>query len=284
MQPPLLTSCPPRKRQLAAVARGTGLTGAAIWWESRHPELRIVNSHSVPDRFAASFAQQVERLARRWSFTTPADLPRLLEAGVECPTLLFCFDDGLANTLRNAAPVIESVGGRAIFAVPAAWPDVPLERREEWFRRHVYPVPTELHSQGSDVTAMTWDELREAVAQGHEVWSHGVDHVCLQADTPPEVLEREVKVSKEILEAKIGVPVRGYCPPMSYTVPPRAFTSIADTYELAFGGPPAPIRGKADRHRIPRANIEASWSLATVELQLSVAGDALTRLLSGLRS
>jgi peptidoglycan/xylan/chitin deacetylase (PgdA/CDA1 family) len=240
--------------------------------------------HSVPDRFANSFAKQVEALKRRWSFAAPVDLTALLEVGVERPTLLFCFDDGLANTVLNAAPVIESVGGRAIFAVPAAWPDVAPENREEWFRHHVYPVPTELHSRAGDITAPTWEKLRETVARGHEIWSHGVDHVHLQTGTPPDVLEREVAGSKKILEAQLGVTVRGYCPPMSYTVPPHALDSIAATYELAFGGPPAPVRAGVDRHRIPRANVEASWPLATVELQLSVVGDSLTRVLSGLRS
>jgi peptidoglycan/xylan/chitin deacetylase (PgdA/CDA1 family) len=129
-----------------------------------------------------------------------------------------------------------------------------------------------------------WADLRELAARGHEIWSHGVDHVQLRDDTPDDVLHREIVESKKILERQLGIPVRGYCPPIGYTVPPRALALIADTYELAFGGRPAPVSPHGDLHAIPRSNIEASWPRAAVELQLSPLGDALTHALERLRS
>lgn len=253
-------------------------------WERRSPALRIVNSHSVPSRYATAFAEQVRSLGRTWRFASPSDLPELLQRPVEKPTLLFCFDDGLANTLVNAAPIIEAAGARAIFAIPAAWPDVPAEAQGEWFRRRVYPIPTELHDQRDDVEAPSWADLRELVARGHEIWSHGVEHIQLREDTPDDVLRREVVESKAILEDRLEIPVRGYCPPIDYTVPPRALTLIADTYELAFGGRPARVFPQDDRHVIPRSNIEANWPRAAVDFQLSPLGDALSRSLERLRS
>jgi peptidoglycan/xylan/chitin deacetylase (PgdA/CDA1 family) len=211
-------------------------------------------------------------------------LPALLEEGVERPTLLICFDDGLANTIRLAAPILETAGGRAIFAVPAAWPDVPTEGQPGWFRQHVYPTPTELHTFDGDIEAPTWDELKAVVARGHEVWSHGVEHLQLREATPADVLQREIAQSKEILEQRLGSAVRGYCPPVGYSVPPRALAMIANVYELAFGGRPsrAPVGG--DRFRIPRSNVEASWPSSAVGLQLSPLGDALARAVEGVRS
>jgi peptidoglycan/xylan/chitin deacetylase (PgdA/CDA1 family) len=245
---------------------------------------RIVNCHSVPPRYAAAFAGQVKQLSRSWALAAPSDLQSLLEHGPERPTLLFCFDDGLANTVLLAAPILEEAGARAIFAIPAAWPDIPDRDRAEWFQRHVYPVPTELHNYPQDIAAPSWDDLRGLVERGHEVWSHGLDHLKLQGDTSDRVLESEIVESKAILERKLETTVRGYCPPISYAVPPRALALIANTYELAFGGPPARVPVGGSTHQIPRSNIEASWPRSVVDLQLSPLGDLLSRTLARLRS
>jgi peptidoglycan/xylan/chitin deacetylase (PgdA/CDA1 family) len=280
----VLSSCPPRKRQLAAVARAGGGTAVAAAWERRHPALRVVNLHSVPGRFADAFHALLQGLSRSWTFASPSDLPDLLARGVDRRTLLFCFDDGLANTIEYAAPILETAGARAIFAVPAAWPDIPVQDQADWFRRHVYPAPTELHDRPGDVGAPSWEDLRNLVGRGHEVWSHGVDHLQLRADLPDQLLEREIIESKEILERNLGTPVRGYCPPINHTVPRHGRAMIAATYELAFGGRPARIPVGGDVFSIPRSNVEASWPREAVDFQLSPLGDAVAGALARLRS
>jgi hypothetical protein len=277
-------SCPPRKRQLATIARSTGVTALARALEHRRPVLRVVNCHSVPRRYAAAFAEQVERLSRSWELAAPSDLASLLQRGPERPTLLFCFDDGLANTVEHAAPILEAAGAGAIFAVPAAWPDLPPENRAEWFRRHVYPVPTELHVLGDDVVPASWDDLRAAVARGHEVWSHGTDHLRLDGGLSGAALEREIIDSKRLLEERLGTTVRGYCPPISHDVPAEALAVIRATYALAFGGRPAPVSIGGSAHQIPRTNIEASWPAAAVAMQLSPLGDLVSNTLARIRS
>ncbi len=245
--------------------------------------LRIVNSHSVPARFAGSFTALVRQLTRSWALAAPADLPELLERGPNRPTLLFCFDDGLANTARTAAPILEAAGGRAVFAVPAAWPDVPPAERSAWFEEHVYPTATELHERPDDIAPATWHELRALIRDGHEVWSHGVDHVRLSSDLAPAVLEREIVESKRILEERLDTIVHGYCPPISHDIPPTALALIRRTYQVAFGGPPAPVPRSGDPHRIPRSNIEASWPTSAVTLQLSPLGDLTSRMRARVR-
>jgi peptidoglycan/xylan/chitin deacetylase (PgdA/CDA1 family) len=282
--PSIIPSCPPRKRQLAMIAHGSGITTLASALERRHPVLRIVNCHSVPRRYAAAFAEQVEQLSRSWKLAVPSDLVTLLQREPDRPTLLFCFDDGLANTVETAAPILEAAGARAIFAVPAAWPSIPAGERADWFGRHVYPVPTELHMVDGDVAPASWEELRAAVARGHEVWSHGVDHLRLGGGLSEAVLRREIVESKQLLESKLGTPIRGYCPPVSHDVPAAALALIRSTYNFAFGGRPAPVRIGGDAHQIPRSNIEASWPASAVAMQLSPLGDALSNTLARVRA
>jgi peptidoglycan/xylan/chitin deacetylase (PgdA/CDA1 family) len=268
---------------VAAAARVSGAAALVAAWERRQPALRIVNSHSVPARFADAFAEQVRRLSSDWVLASPSDLPDLLDHAPDRPTLLFCFDDGLANTAHVAAPILEAAGARAIYAVPAAWPDIPESARAQWFEQHVYAMPTELHDSEGDVSAPTWEALRELVARGHEVWSHGFDHVKLRDDTTGDVLEREIVESKVRLEERLGSPVRGYCPPIGYSVPASALVLIADTYDFAFGGRPSRVSRNVDRIRIPRSNVEASWPHDVVDFQLSPLGDVMSQALDRIR-
>jgi peptidoglycan/xylan/chitin deacetylase (PgdA/CDA1 family) len=279
----IILSCPVRKRRIAQIAHWTGLTAIAGAVERRDSAFRVVNCHSVPERYASGFEGLIRRLSRSWAFAAPADLPGLLRRDPDRPTLLFCFDDGLANTVRVAAPILEAAGGRAVFAIPAAWPDVPARSREEWFRQRVYPAPTELHALKDDLIPASWAELRESISRGHEVWSHGTDHVRLTNALSAAVLEREIIDSRRILESRLGSPIRGYCPPIAHDVPPAALALIRSTYELAFGGRPAAVSSAVDTHRLPRSNIEASWPTPVVAMQLSPLGDAVTNLLSRAR-
>jgi hypothetical protein len=178
---------------------------------------------------------------------------------------------------------LEAAGTRAIFAIPATWPDVPAQERFEWFRRHVYPVPTELHVEQADVVPASWEDLRAAVSHGHEVWSHGTDHLRLVDGLSGAVLEREIIESKRILEARLGTTIRGYCPPIAHDVSPAAMTLIRATYDIAFGGRPAPVPIARSAHQIPRSNIEASWPRSAVELQLSPLGDAVSSIRAHLK-
>jgi peptidoglycan/xylan/chitin deacetylase (PgdA/CDA1 family) len=141
-----------------------------------------------------------------------------------------------------------------------------------------------LHALEEDVEAPSWGELKELVARGHEVWSHGVNHVQLHASTPSDVLEYEIVASRAILEEKLETAVRGYCPPVGHSVPPGALALISGTYEMAFGGRPSRVQTGGDLVQIPRSNIEASWPSAAVDLQLSRLGDAMSRVLEGVRS
>ena len=241
------------------------------------PALRVVNYHSVPERFVEQFRRQLAHVARSHRIAAASELPQLI-AGVSEPTLVMCFDDGLKSTIVHGARVVEEVGGRAVFAIPAAWPDVPRAQQASWFREHVYPVPTELHDRPGDVAAASWDELRDLVRREHAIWSHGFDHRQLTTGLAADVLEREIRASRAVLEEQLGTQVPGYCPPVSYDVAaPEAERLIAETYELAFGGAQSRVVTPDPLH-IPRINLEASWPLDVVDFQLTRAGDLTSRL------
>ncbi len=59
---------------------------------------------------------------------------------------------------------------------------------------------------------MGWQELTQLARAGHEIGSHTVSHEILPA-LDDQVVEREIRESKESLERKLGVTVRSFCYP-----------------------------------------------------------------------
>jgi len=95
--------------------------------------------------------------------------------------LAVTFDDAHASQLRYGVPLLQERGLRAIFFAVVNW-------------------------TGHRSAYMTWEQLRELVALGHEVQSHGVSHIQLTRCTEIE-LQNEVANSKSELEQKLGVAI-----------------------------------------------------------------------------
>lgn len=62
---------------------------------------------------------------------------------------------------------------------------------------------------------LTWAQARELAAQGHEVGSHGVDHLPVRSLSRSELVY-QVRASKDRLEDELQVPVRYFAPPFGY--------------------------------------------------------------------
>jgi len=58
------------------------------------------------------------------------------------------------------------------------------------------------------------DQIREILAQGHEVASHSMHHRFLPSMRDRELVE-DARASKQALEACIGAPIRGFIPPFN---------------------------------------------------------------------
>jgi peptidoglycan/xylan/chitin deacetylase (PgdA/CDA1 family) len=273
MDSALLTTIPEGKRRIAVAASHTPLSLVSRRWESFRPLVRIFNYHAVPARLASSFERQLEHLERRFRFAPADELEQVLRDGPgDRSVAFFSFDDGLANHYDHAAPLLERRGVTGFFSIPAAFP----EEGPAWFRRHVYPVLTELHAEPEDVTAMTWLQIEDLAARGHRICSHGFDHVVLDATADRALLEREIVESRALLETHLtGAAVTGFCwPGRSDRHAVSASALIEETYTYSFGTQVRPLRGGSNHH-LPRINLEASWSTELVDLQLSGLLDGL---------
>jgi peptidoglycan/xylan/chitin deacetylase (PgdA/CDA1 family) len=105
------------------------------------------------------------------------------------------FDDGYVDFLDHAVPVLERHGMTGtVYVVTDRIGGV-----NEW-------------DTGPQVPLMDPDQVRAALAAGHEVGSHTLTHARL-AGADPATLQSEIAGSRRVLQELLGIEIAGFCYP-----------------------------------------------------------------------
>ena len=198
-----------------------------------------VDSDDDPYRIAVTperFAQQMRWIERRgMRCTSVRELLDAYDRGTATGLVGLTFDDGYADFTTHVMPVLERHGFTATVFVVAG----RLGGRNDW------------DAPGPVRPLMTADQIRTAARAGIEIGSHGLTHRSL-SDVDSSVLEAEVCHSREVLEALIGAPVRGFCFP--YGALSDTAVDITETagYDYAVA---TRLSGRRDRYALPRVYV-----------------------------
>ena len=176
----------------------------------RAPVVDILMYHSIaeapgPTSIApAHFAAQMAALAEAGvPVIGMNDLLRAHEGRLSLApySVVITFDDGFRDFALNAAPVLQEHGFGAMVYLPTD----AVGRHESWPGAH--RPPRQL---------MSWHEVRRLASAGFDFGSHTVSHADLPT-LPDEALEAELRVSRAILEDRLGRPIRHFAPPYGRT-------------------------------------------------------------------
>jgi peptidoglycan/xylan/chitin deacetylase (PgdA/CDA1 family) len=154
------------------------------------------------------------------------------------------FDDGYADFVANAMPVLQRYGFTATAFVLAG----RLGGENEWCNR------------GPRKPLLTADQVREIASAGIEIASHGLKHVSL-LETDDERLREEAVRSRVILQELVGQQVRGFAYPYGHSDPRLVAMVQSAGYDYACAVRPWSGIG---RHAIPRTSAfehDSSWRL-----------------------
>lgn len=210
--------------------------------------IRVINYHNVQSSNILNFKRQLEYYHRHYysvslyefeSFLFDLDWPH------KRPGIIVTFDDGDKSHIKIVAPILDKYGFQGWFFVPVALLGQPG------------------YLSNSDLRLMD---------KNHNIGSHTNMHLRLKKDTPAPILNFEIFTSKLILEDILGHEVKSFCwvggELGSYSK--NAYECIKKTgYKYAFMTNSYPVRFNTDHYILQRTNIEASWPLGLVKLQLS---------------
>jgi peptidoglycan/xylan/chitin deacetylase (PgdA/CDA1 family) len=179
-----------------------------------HVSPDIVDYTAVSPR---EFAEALAILDHYFEPLAAARVPEVVaEGGCARPTCLITFDDGYADVWRHAVPLLEARGWTAVFFV-----STQLVGRVEW------------HPRRGPLRHMNWPQLRELVAAGHVVASHGVSHANL-ADLPADDVRWEIEEAHGRLAAELPGARDWLAFPYGDVPAPRVLAEV-DLPELCFG-------------------------------------------------
>jgi peptidoglycan/xylan/chitin deacetylase (PgdA/CDA1 family) len=167
--------------------------------------IRVLAYHSVGEGTLPAFRRQLAWLSPRFECVDQRKLAAFLAGGWDYPRpgLIVSFDDALLDNYRVAAPALEAAGLRGWFFVPTDFPGLAGPEAELAFcGRGELKLPPAY--KAGERLAMSWEEIRELAARGHEIGCHTASHLRLRESVSGERLEAEIARAKDRLEAELG--------------------------------------------------------------------------------
>jgi peptidoglycan/xylan/chitin deacetylase (PgdA/CDA1 family) len=213
------------------------------------------------------FARTCKMLKRNFRVVPLAEIFRILKSGEVPPrrTLAITFDDCYRDNLA-AARTLADHGLPACFFLPTGY--VGTNR--------IFPWDRGLRS----LSNLSWDDVREMVAMGHEIGSHTVSHPDM-ATIPVDQTHAELVQSKQTLEDRLGRPVRWFAYPFGgrqHFSPERLALVTEAGYEGCLSGFGGFVYPEVRDRIVPREPITHFRSLVNLELHLSGCLDWLYAL------
>jgi len=267
-----------RAFQLAknAAYRGVGEVSNVFSAKDDDRTLRVLTYHKVNDLQpnpitvpTRTFAMQMSLLAELGY--QPVSLDAVIAhyvAGAALPrkAVLITFDDGYRDNLENAAPILLRHGYPAVIFIPTGFldDDTPL------------PHETALLEVGVRNPTVRWSDFAALEASGLRIESHGVSHTRL-SELDPEEVTRELVVSKQRLEERLGREVEAfaYVKGTSLDFGQEHPDMVRQAgYKLAFSAIFGANSPQSDRFQLRRYSVEP-FSPRSFELVLAGACDVL---------
>lgn len=197
------------------------------------------------------FERHVRWLARRgYKGICPADWLRWRREGKGLPPkpILFTFDDGYADLVEYAFPVLQRYGfGAAVYIVTGQIGGI-----NAW----------DVARGWASLSLMNAEQIRYWAERGIEFGAHTRTHADLTQLTVEE-LQREIVGSKTDLEELLNARVRSFAYPFGFHTP-EAVEAVRETFDLAFGiDPQEPGINylPTDRHLLQRAGVNPGDSM-----------------------
>jgi peptidoglycan/xylan/chitin deacetylase (PgdA/CDA1 family) len=183
-----------------------------------------------------------------------------LSNGTSRGCVVFTFDDGYADTLTMAAPLLKRYGfGATCYVVSGAVGT--YNRWDAEFLRERKPL-------------MSRDQLDQWLAAGMEVGSHSLSHQRLH-ELPQDAARHEIAESRTALRNMLGVPIEHFAYPFGHFTADVVELVRHAGYSSAMTVLPGVARGSDDRLRLPRIFVNGERGLWKFLLQVATPYERL---------
>jgi len=151
----------------------------------------------------ADFESQMQYLAKAYNPISLETMAQHLREGTPLPAkaIAVTFDDGYLDNYENAYPILQQYGVPATIFLTTGF----IETGE-------IPAWDKEYYTAEKALMLSWAQVREMSDSGISFGSHTLTHPFLTR-IPPEQVQREIRLSKDIIEQQIGKPVTTFSYP-----------------------------------------------------------------------
>jgi glycosyltransferase involved in cell wall biosynthesis/peptidoglycan/xylan/chitin deacetylase (PgdA/CDA1 family) len=226
---------------------------------------RILVYHLVLQEDHKRFEDHIKFLHDHYQLMTVRELVKRVAQPTEHPMAALTFDDGFRVLMSDALELLENHGVKATFFVPTGFIELasdPLGAAKYSRRAHYYQRPLE---------PMTIDDLRQIQRLGHEIGSHGVSHLGLNA-VSRTLAAVELEASRERLTTWLGEKPVGFAYPYGdcdSSVGEPSHWAAAAGYGYAVTLRRGAVHASIDPMRLPREHAEGHWRVRDLHYFLS---------------
>jgi peptidoglycan/xylan/chitin deacetylase (PgdA/CDA1 family) len=174
----------------------------------------------------------------------------------------FTFDDGYADTLATAAPLMKQYGFRATCYIVAG----ALGTYNRWDADYL----------GESKPLMSREQLDQWLALGMEVGSHSLSHRPLH-ELPQEAAFCEIAESRAALHAMLGVAIEHFAYPFGYFTAATVELVRRAGYSSAVTVLPGVALASADCLQLPRVLVDGTRGLWRFLLHVATPYERLRR-------
>ncbi len=177
--------------------------------------LRVLIFHDIPSNHELAFKKQLQELQKKWNIVSPEKFERMISGNepIQGNNLLITFDDGLISNRVVAEKILNPMGIKAIFFVVTDFVDVNnVDDAHQFIADNIIPgiikeeIPEHWHN-------MQWEDLSALIEQGHTIGSHTKKHTRLSSCNNKDDLIKEVVISANYIESKLGKKVEHFAFP-----------------------------------------------------------------------
>jgi peptidoglycan/xylan/chitin deacetylase (PgdA/CDA1 family) len=236
----------------------------------RPPHMTILLFHRVTDLVAPDgltvgtrwFRDFCRLMKSDYHVVALGDIQRILKEG-KAPrqrTVAITFDDCYADNL-GAARLLHEHGLPATFFIPTQYVETTM--RFPW-DSHLPPLPN-----------LTWNDIRQMAAWGHDIGSHTVSHADFGTLNDDEA-RRELVESRAVLEVNLGRPVKWFAFPYGGPDNFRA-EHLSLVAQAGYDGCVSAVNGPVEMNMfgqvLPRQAVPYFQNLTQLELHINRCAD-----------
>jgi peptidoglycan/xylan/chitin deacetylase (PgdA/CDA1 family) len=234
-------------------------------------ELIVVNYHGTPAKFFKNFKKQVDFLTSIYQPLKASEIDKYFngELSTKGPFILFTFDDGLKNNLQAANYLAEKNISAFFFVVPS-FIETLKDDQARYYKTHIRPIiNSHIESKEEDITALSWNEIKELINSGHCVGCHTRTHTLISNKSTADNSIFEIETSKKLLEDTLANKVDSFCSINNtlISIGKKEKHIISENYKYHFTTIPG-YNNHSNPLFIKRRNIESFWLPGAVKLSV----------------